>query len=230
MHGVGMIKISSLYRLIIASMFLFTTTLTFAVADEKLPDELEKRHQLWNGFVDKLYQLHRKRLAEDNYYTHERVGGYGGQTNNFEYYREVHYYDRDSRQLLSIVKWNETYPFGIHMIDVFFYDNNGRVLREYSATYLPSRHTSPSETLIILHYYKDNLHSFREFDASNVHIYEQCDYLNGEAVFALHYVDIPDFVSQLKKEKQQDYRACFGHVAESAGVYIDPAVELSTLD
>ena len=229
MHGAGMMKKSSLYRPIVVSMFLLTTTLTFAVADEKLPDDLEKRHQLWNGFVDKLYILHRKKISGDNYYTTEKIGGYGGQANNLEYYREVHYYDRDSRQLLSIVKWNETYPFGIHMIDVFFYDEKGRVLREYSATYLPSRHTSPSETLIILHYYKDNLHSFREFDASNVHIYEQCDYLNGEGVFALHYVDIPDSVSQLAKEKQQDYRACFGHVAESAGIYIDPTVELSTL-
>ena len=211
-------------------MFLFTTTLTFAVADEKLPDDLEKRHQLWNGFVDKLYILHRKRLSDDNYYTTERIGGYGGQTSNLEYYREVHYYDRKSRQLLSIVKWNETYPFGIHMIDVFYYDEKGRVAREYSATYLPSRHTSPSETLIILHYYKDNLHSFREFDASNIHIYEQCNRIADDAaLFALHYEDIPDSVSQLDKEKQDDYRACFGHVAESAGIYIDPLVELTPL-
>lgn len=115
------------------------------------------------------------------------------------------------------------------MIDVYFYDDYGRVLREYSATYLPSRYTSPAETLVILHYYKDNLHSFREFDVSNVNIYEQCDHLQNGSVFAHHYVDIPDSVSQLEKEKQKDYRACFSHVAKSAGKYIDPLVELLAL-
>ncbi|MCK5360131.1 MAG: hypothetical protein KAJ95_05860 [Gammaproteobacteria bacterium] len=222
-------KINSLYKLIFVPMFYFVASAPPACADEKYPDTLHQRHQLWNAFVDKLYLLHRNRLADDNYYTNENIGGYGGQIDNLEYYREVHYYDRDSRQLLSTVKWNETYPFGIHMIDVFIYDDSGRVLREYSATYLPSRYTSPAETLIILHNYNDSLHSFREFDASNVQLYEQCEKLNGEIVFALHYVDIPDSLSQLEKEKQQDYRACFGHVAESAGIYIDPMVELSTL-
>lgn len=216
-------------KLIHISMFLFVASLPPAYADEKLLDTLHKRHQLWNGFFDKLYFLHRKRLANDNYYTNESVGGYGGQTDNLEYYREVHYFDRDSRQLLSTVKWNETYPFRIHMIDVFIYDDFGRVAREYSATYLPSRYTSPAETLIILHYYNNSLHSFREFDASNVQLYEQCEKLNGEIVFALHYVDIPDSISQVEKEKRQDYRACFEHVAESAGIYIDPMVEISTL-
>ena len=218
---------SSLYRLIVISIILFLKTLAFAHADEKLPEGLDARHQLWNSFVDKLYLLHRKRLASDNYYTRERIGGYGGLTNNLEYYREVYYYDRDSQQLLSIVKWNETYPFRIHMIDVFFYDDKGRVEREYSATYLPSRYTSPSETLIKLHYYKDKLHSIREFDASNEHIYEQCEHLRDGTIFAHHYVDIPDSVSQIEKEKQQDYRACFEHMAKSAGIYIDPMVEHS---
>ncbi len=223
-------KIRNLFTLMIITTFLLAATHSLAIADDALPDGLQQRHQLWNSFVDKLYVLHRKRLSDDNYYTTERIGGYGGQTNNLEYYREVHYYDRKSRQLLSIVKWNETYPFGIHMIDVFYYDEKGRVAREYSATYLPSRHTSPSETLVILHYYKNNLHSFREFDASNIHIYEQCNRIaNDKALFALHFEDIPDSVSQIEKEKRDDYRACFDHVAESAGIYIDPMVELSPL-
>ena len=224
----GEMKIRNLSTLILVLTFLFLLTQSLAIAGGELPGSLQQRHQLWNDFVDKLYLLHRENLLDDDYYTHEGIGGYGGETNNLEYFREVHYHDRKSRELLSIVKWNQTYPFGIHMIDVLYYDEKGRVAREYTATYLPSRSTSPSETLIILHYYKENLHSFREFDASNIHIYEQCNRVDdGSTLFALHYEDIPDSVSQLDKEKQDDYRACFGHVAESAGKYIDPMVELS---
>ena len=182
-----------------------------------------KHHQQWNGFVDKLYQVHRKRLREDDYYVLERTGGYGGLTNDLEYYREVRYFNRQSRQLLSTVKWANRYPFGIHMIDLSAYDNKGRVKRHYSATYLPSRHTSPFETLITLHSYEGGYHSSREFDASDILIYEQCvDASNGKLVFAFHYEDIPESYLELGVDQQNQYRACFSHLETTAEPYTDP--------
>ena len=192
-------------------------------SNDETPTGIIKHHQLWNGFVDKLYQVHRKRLRDNDYYTFERVGGYGGLTNNLEYYREVRYYDRQNRQLLSTVKWANRYPFGIHMIDLSAYDSQGRLKRHYSATYLPSRHTSPFETLITLHYYKGDLHSLREFDASNILLYEQCIEMNSSnTVFSYHYEDIPMSVSDVEKDMQDAYRACFSEINKTAEPYTDP--------
>ena len=129
---------------------------------------------------------------------------------------------------MSIIKWAKEYPFGIHMIDVFVYDDEGRLKREYTATYLPSRHASPSETLVILHYYKNNLHSFREYDASNFLVYEECRNMQDESViFALHDEDIPASISDLEKGDQSAYHECFAHTANTGLPYTDPLVELS---
>lgn len=212
-------------------LLLLAATNSYAAADTSLPAGLEKRHQLWNSFADKLYTVHKKRLQNSDYYTRENVGGYGGLTNEPEYYREVKYFDRDSRQLLSIVKWELKFSTGFHMIDLFIYDDENRIKREYTATYLPSRRTSPSETLIIFHYYRNKLHSIREFDASNVLLYEQCTDTEqaDKVIFSFDYVDIPESHSELDIAKQEDYRACFDHAAISAEPYLDPLVELSAI-
>lgn len=218
-------------RFVMHLIILLTVTNTFAAGDTSLPVGLEMRHQLWNSFAEKLYAVHKKRLDNSDYYTMENIGGYGGLTNEPEYYREVKYFDRESRQLLSIVKWELKFSNDFHMIDLFIYDDENRIKREYTATYLPSRRTSPSEALIILHYYRNNLHSVREFDASNVLLYEQCtDTEQGDKViFSLDYVDIPESYSELDKDEQEAYLACFGHAANSAEPYLDPLVELSAI-
>lgn len=184
---------------------------------------IRQHHQQWNSFADQLYRLHIKGLRDKDYYTFEKTGGYGGLTNNQEYYREVTYLDRISRRKLSVIKWENVYPFRIHIIDLFAYDKQGRIKREYSATYLPSRHTSPSETLIIMHTFKGHLHSYREFDASNIKTYEQCeDIRSGRVIFALHYEDIPGSISELEQEKQAAYIDCFAHTENTAKPYTDP--------
>jgi len=83
------------------------------------------------------------------------------------------------------------------------YDNQGRLKRNYAA-YLPYRRVSPFEILITLHYYRNNTHSFREFDASNIHIYEQCNDIKDKkkTYFLFHYEDIPDSYQELDVEKQ----------------------------
>ena len=216
-------QLTTAFKVMFIALLLITTNSSLTAANETLPAGILKHHQQWNGFVDKLYQLHRKKLNNHDYYTFERVGGYGGTTRNFEFYREVKYFDRKSRQLMSIIKWDNTYPFGIHMIDLFAYDKQGRVKREYSATYLPSRHISPFETLITLHYYKGDLHSLREFDASNILLYEQCiEMNNSNTVFSYHYEDIPMSVSEVEKDMQDAYRACFPEKNKTAEPYTDP--------
>lgn len=218
-------------RFVMHILILLAATNTLAAADTSLPVGLEKRHRLWNSFADKIYTVHKKRLENSDYYTMENIGGYGGLTNEPEYYREVKYFDRESRRLLSIVKWELKFSIDFHMIDLFIYDDENRIKREYTATYLPSRKTSPSEALIILHYYRNNLHSIREFDASNVLLYEQCTDTEqaDKVIFSLDYVDIPGSYTELDKGEQEAYRACFDHAASSAEPYLDPLVELSAI-
>ena len=206
-----------------AVLFLFVLPSPLNASSDAITAGILKHHQQWNDFADKLYQVHRKRLRDNEYFTLERIGGYGGSTNDLEYYREVRYFNRKNRQLLSTVKWANRYPFGIHMIDLPAYDSNGRVKRHYSATYLPSRQTSPFETLITLYSYEGNYHSSREFDASDILIYEQClDISSRRYVFALHYEDIPESYIELEVNQQNEYLSCFSHLETTAEPYTDP--------
>jgi hypothetical protein len=219
------------YGVAMCLLLIVATTSSCTTIDTSLPAGLEQRHQLWNNFADKLLTVHKKRLQNTDYYTMENVGGYGGLTNDPEYYREVKYFDRESRQLLSVVKWKLKFSINFHMIDLFIYDDKNRIKREYTVTYLPSRRTSPSEALIIFHYYRNNLHSIREFDASNVLLYEQCNDTAqaNKVIFSFDYVDIPESYSDLDPAVQAVYRACFDHAAISAEPFLDPLVELSAL-
>lgn len=196
--------------------------------DEVLSPHLVKMYKNLNGFVDEIYTLHKERLQRREFYTIEEVGGYGGLTNDLEFYNKVDYYDSESKQLLSTIKWEKNNPKNIHTIDLYVYDEQGRLKRNYSASYLPSRRISPLETLITLHYYNDIYHSFREFDSSNIQTYEQCNDVNDikKTYIAYHYEDIPDTYQDILPEKQKIYRACFDHTENTVGLYISPLHEL----
>ena len=194
-----------------------------------LSPDLEKMYKGLNSFVNDLYVLHKKRLEGREFYIIEEVGGYGGLTNDLEFYNKVNYYDSRSKRLLSTIKWEKKNPDNIHMIDLFVYDNKGRLKRKYAAAYLPSRRVSPHKTLISLHYYRNNTHSFREFDAFNVRIYEQCNDIKdaNKIYFAFHYEDIPDSYQELDVEKHEQYRACFEHASSTVEPYNSPLSELA---
>jgi len=219
-----------IFRVIVLTVLLFLITgcNTQTAAKKTLPPHLAELYKSLNGFVDDLYVLHKKRLEGREFYTTEEVGGYGGLTNDLEFYKKVNFYDSKSKQLLSTIKWEKKNPDNIHMIDLFVYDDQGRLKRYYAAAYLPFRRTAPFDTLISLHYYTNNTHSFREFDASNVHIYEQCNDINDEkkTYFAFHYEDIPNSYKELDAVKRDKYRVCFDHVSKTAEPYISPLNEL----
>lgn len=199
--------------------------------EEALSPHLVKMYKRLNGFVDDLYTLHKKRLKGREFYTTEEVGGYGGFTNDLEFYNKVNYYDSKSKQLLSTIKWEKKNPKNIHMIDLYMYDDQGRLKRNYSASYLPSRRISPLETLVTLHFYNNSYHSFREYDSSNIQVYEQCNDIADmkKTYIAYHYEDIPDSYQDLVPEVQGIYRACFDHTSSTAKPYISPLYELTEM-
>ena len=91
----------------------------------------------WNQFVKDLYSLHQHMIKDRDVYTRESNGGYGGLTNDLNFYREVKTFDKETDRLLSNIKWENKNPDNIHEIDINIYDNQGRIIRDYSAYYLP---------------------------------------------------------------------------------------------
>jgi len=183
----------------------------------------------WNKFVDDLFTVHQHLIKDRNVYTKESNGGYGGVTNDTEFYHEVRYYDGETDRLLSNIKRENKNPDNIHAIDVNIYDDQGRIIRDYSAYYLPKYRNAPYQTLIDIHHYSKNLHSIRQFDANNELLFEFCEGThNGEPVKISHEShEIPDRISDINKKSQRDmYKACFNQMTKSAGAYINPLNEI----
>lgn len=185
----------------------------------------------WNKFVEDLFSLHQHIIKNQNIYTRESKGGYGGVTNDPEFYREVRHYDKKTDKLLSNIKWENKNPEDIHSIDIYIYDDKGRIIRDYSAYYLPKHRNAPYQTFINIHHYSENLHSFRQFDANNEILFEFCEgSYNGKPVKISHeYHEIPDKISDISDMPNRDsYQACFNQLAKSAGAYLHPLNEIQS--
>ena len=113
----------------------------------------------------------------------------------------------------------------MHSVEVFVHDDEGRVIRDYIAAYLPTYRNAPTQTLISLHRYQDQLHAFRTFDASGYRIIERCTgSLKGREVNLL--LDEDEIAEALGDPgsimASDEYRACFGNLQAEAGKYLQP--------
>ena len=174
----------------------------------------------WNAFAENVYQLHQKLSQVEGVNTKTRLGGYAGMP---EFYREEQFYLDD--RLISIVQWEKAQENVMHSIEVFVHDNQGRVIRDYTAAYLPTYRNAPTQTLISLHRYQDQLHAFRSFDASGYRIIERCTgSLKGREVNLL--LDEDEIAEALGDPESimasDEYRACFGDLQIEAGQYLQP--------
>ncbi len=176
----------------------------------------------WNAFADSLYRMHRQQLTGRKLREAEQVGGYAGMPG---FYREVSYYDAGTDRLLSRIQWERENPERIHTIEVYVYDDKGRVARDYMAWYLPHYRNAPRQTTINLHHYAGDLHGWRQFDASGNRIYEKCSRtpdekplfdLSGEDRIA-HAEDNPRSIVY-----SGEYRRCFGNLPKTAGAFLRP--------
>ena len=110
--------------------------------------------QRWNGFVDRLHRLHQQQIQGRKIRETEQFGGYARLP---EFYREVSYFDADSGRLLSRIQWEREHPERIHTIEVYVYDDAGRVARDYMAWYLPHARNAPREATVNLYHYEGGL-------------------------------------------------------------------------
>lgn len=183
----------------------------------------------WNKFADSLYKLHKYYQKAHTIRTEESTGGYASNSMGAgkEFYREVKYFDANSGRLLSRIKWERENPDTIHVIEVFAYDTNGTLARDYLAAFLPGFRNAPVQTLINLHYRDHDLKAFRQFDASGDRIYEACEgrFFNDDVDISLEDIDInTNEASEVMSSEA--YKACFGNLSTSVGQYIDPLSEI----
>ena len=185
------------------------------------PMKEDNQHiRTWNAFAENVYQLHLKLSQVDGVTTKTRVGGYAQMP---EFYREEQFYLGD--RLISKVQWEKAQDKVMHSIEVFVHDDEGRVIRDYTAVYLPTYRNAPTQTLISLHRYNDQLHAFRSFDASGYRIIERCtgSLKGGEVNLLLDEDEIAEALGVPGSVMESDeYRACFGDLQTEAGQYLQP--------
>lgn len=185
------------------------------------PLQQDNQHiRTWNRFAEQVYELHQQLTQHGDIRKQISHGGYAQRP---EFYREERFYQGD--RLISKVQWEKTNPDQLHTIEVFIYDDQGRVSRDYVAAYLPTYRNAPTQTLISLHRYQDDLHAFRSFDASGYRVVERCTgNLKGQMVNLL--LD-EDEIYEAQGDPQgimasEVYQACFGDLQTEAGKYLTP--------
>lgn len=221
---------STLTRVALLPVLILTASISFAQTEQHQALKVDQAQvDAWNSFADALRTVHDARMAQHKVRTTERIGGYGGSyLGDPAFYREVKYFDAESGKLLSRIQWERQQPDVIHMIEVLFYDDKGRVERDYLAAYLPRFRNAPIQTLINFHRYEDGVHGFRQFDASGNRIYEQCQgtYFGEKVFLSLDESDLPPFSNDPELFDSHVYLACFEHLPLQARAYLDPLAEL----
>jgi len=196
-------------------MSMSCSQIVFAETKTKAPN---KHIITWQAFAENTLALHHKLISEVPVVKKTKLGGYADLPN---FYIEKTYTNAKTNKLISRVQWEKANPKQLHTIEVYLYDDKGRVTRDFTAAYLPSYHSAPTQTLISLHNYNGDLHAFRTFDASGYRIVERCTgHYHGKEVNLL--LDEDEIADGSPEMQTAEYKACFDGVQEKAGKYLIP--------
>jgi len=195
------------------------------LADQvRMPDTVDAEVRQWRRFMADIHALHRRLIAGREVRIARSRGGYARQPG---FYREALYTDAATGRLISRLQWEAEAPDRLHSIEVFIRDRQGRVIRDYSAWYLPGFRNAPKAATVSLYAYTGELTAFRSFDASDVLVTEVC-----RGRYAGKDVDIAlDEFERIHEERKPGggvlgsplYRLCFRNLPlKSAGRYLRP--------
>lgn len=205
------------YKIIILTLLIPFVSSAVLATEAMKGDNTHVR--VWNKFADDALALHKKLTSGKKIEVKTSSGGYA---NNKNFYVEHRYFENG--KLISQVQWEKDDPKTLHTVEVYVHDNQGRVIRDYMAAYLPFYHNAPTQTLISIHHYKGNLHAFRSFDASGDVVLERCTGKsnNGQDVNML--LDEDDLINDPDDMiGSKEYNSCFdGFKQEALGKYILP--------
>lgn len=199
-------------------VFLLSMCVVYPVLAQNNHKAPNKHIITWDAFAKNTLALHRKLTSETPVVKKTKVGGYADLPN---FYIQDSYYDAKTHKLISQLQWEKAHPKQLHTIEVYLYDDKGRVTRDFTAAYLPDYHRAPTQTLISLHNYNGELHAFRTFDASGYRIVERCtgNFQGKEVDMILDEDEIADGSPEMKTAA---YKACFDGVQLKAGKYLIP--------
>ncbi len=210
---------------VLMGVFLWFSVQAESKNENMKQDNVHVKH--WNLFATRLYKMHLYYLANYKTYTTERIDGYSGSP---KFYREISYFDSASKRLLSKIQWVIKYPGRVHTIEIYVYDKNGRLQRDYLAAYLPRFRNAPVQTLINLHAYSSKLHAWRQFDATGNRIYEQCrgSFFGRKVNIQLDDDDMVALVGSRPAVMTSDsYIECFSGISSLATPYLNPLNEIT---
>lgn len=178
-----------------------------------------KHVRVWNKFADDSLKLHKKLTDGKKLEVKTSIGSYA---NVKDFYIEHRYFDKG--RLISQVQWEKDDPSTLHTIEVFMHDKNGRVVRDFMAAYLPFYHNAPTQTLISIHHYNNELHAFRSFDASGDIVLERCMGKGDKGQLVNILLDEDDLYNDDDNiMASADYKECFaGFKQNKLGKYIIP--------
>ncbi|MFZ5556608.1 MAG: hypothetical protein ACOZDY_07790 [Pseudomonadota bacterium] len=173
----------------------------------------------WTRFGQEVYALHQRQVAGREIRIEESCGAYHGAAASGYGWREARHFDAVTGRLLSVVRYDRDRPGVIHFVEVYVYDDRGRVARDYAAVYLPWRTQRPARTFVNLHAHNGELHAFRQFDALGNRLRDQCEgRFRGQPVsYSLDENDIYG-----GPPATEAYGACFAGLPAEAGEYLRP--------
>jgi len=209
--------------IIVFMVFVLGAGFAAVQADSEMAMRQDNEHvRRWNAFAQNALQLHGKLIARQGVSKKSSVGGYAHLP---DYYREDRYYNKATGKLVSRLRWNRNKADELHTIEVFLYDDKNRVIRDFSAAYLPHYRNAPNQTLISLHAYNNGTHAFRSFDATGYHILDRCEgKLAGKEVNILLDEDELEQAQGAKGGimQSQEYKTCTRGLPEGPGKYLKP--------
>ncbi len=200
------------------SLILPLLGVAYATGAERLTVS-EQRVAVKNNFVTNLLKLRQSLLDKHAVTNKTRTGGYA---NYPDYYLEETSFYKNTDRVLSVVQREKANPENLHALEVYLYDAQDRVMRDYSASFLPNAHNAPVQTLISLHIYNGKYHAFRTFDAFGTRLYERCE--RGDEILMQFDADaIEDRLHGANSPANTElYQSCFKNLAEAANEYLTP--------
>ena len=190
------------------------------IASATEPMKEDSRHvRVWNKFAADTLKLHKKLTKGKDFQIKTRIGSYA---NIKDFYIEHRYYLNG--KVISQLQWEKDNPKQLHTIEVYLYDKKGRVIRDYTAAYLPFYHNAPTQTLVSFHHHTDKLHAFRSFDATGDKILERCTGVDIEGQQVNLLLDEHDLINDPDELiGSKEYTACFSGLKQNQlGKYIIP--------
>jgi len=217
-------------HLLVTLGFIITCPAVLAEKIEKNLNEDESQVKSWNRFASDLIKLNKHILENHIIRSTDTRLEYGGEAWDSEGYVETSNFETNTGALLSRIRRQYKKPNRIHSIEVYIYDKSGKLVRDYTAAYIPGYFNAPVQTLINFHKSGDGLKAFRQFDASGRRIYEQCQgkYFDENVDISLEDYEIPNHAGEIKDfQARENYRACFDGLPLSATNYLLPLKEIA---